>query len=514
MTFVTPQWFWLLVPLGLYLLQSQLRARLVWNRKVLFLLMALMSIVMALSRPAFEKAPVESTQQGKDVIIAVDLSYSMRADDLAPSRLGYAKNLLRELVRRDQNDRFGIIGFTTNAIILSPLCDDDTLLLHLFEGLDEELIMTRGTAIMPVLELTRRMSRSPEPLLLVLSDGGDEADYAKEARYAKDAGLHVNVLMLATRSGATIRTNDGSLLKDEQGNIVITRANPAIEQLSRATGGTLLWEPDAAAVSDLLARQEGSDFEQKKQVVEYRELFYLFIILALLFSLFAMTSLGNRVVRLAVGLFLLFGVHLDAGVLDFYYTSQGKTLYAAERYEEAADAFGALDAVSARYNAAVAFYKAGKYEAALNLFQALRSADRAFKSDVFFNMGNCYIRLQEFAKAREMFRRSLLLHASDEAYENLVSISDAQEQDHMITGRQEGKQRAQEGAEENSRSGKRKEGGSSNMDVSATASAQNADGGKETQSDPRLGFSQSKSRLSSKQYELINQRSVHETKPW
>ena len=83
---------------------------------------------------------------------------------------------------------------TTNAIILSPLCDDDTLLLHLFEGLDEALIMTRGTAVMPLLELARKMSRSPEPLLLLLTDGGDEASYEKEARYAKEAHLHVNVI--------------------------------------------------------------------------------------------------------------------------------------------------------------------------------------------------------------------------------------------------------------------------------------------------------------------------------
>ena len=84
----------------------------------------------------------------------------------------------------------------------------------------------------------------------------------------------------------------------------------------------------------------------------------------------------------------------------------------------------------------------------------------------------------------------------------------------MLTGRQEGKKRAQEGQRESSGEGKRKEGGGANMDVSADALGGGDDGGKKVQGDPRLSFSHAKGKLSSRQYELINQRSVSETKPW
>ena len=73
----------------------------------------------------------------------------------------------------------------------------------------------------------------------------------------------------------------------------------------------------------------------------------------------------------------------------------------------------------------------------------IRSSDPVAKAALYYNMGNCYIRLKEFAKAREMFIKSLSLHYDREADENLAFIARAEEQDHMLTGRQEGKKRAQ-----------------------------------------------------------------------
>ena len=135
------------------------------------------------------------------------------------------------------------------------------------------------------------------------------------------------------------------------------------------------------------------------------------------------------------------------------------------------------------------------------------------KAGLYFNMANCYIRLKEYAKAREMLIKSLSLKYDREADQNLAFIAGAEEQDHMLTGRQEGKKRAQDSQSDSTpESGKRKEGGGSNQQSDADSSK--GAGGKKTEGEERLSFSGGKSRLSSRQYELINQRSVHETKPW
>jgi len=150
--------------------------------------------------------------------------------------------------------------------------------------------------------------------------------------------------------------------------------------------------------------------------------------------------------------------------------------YESGEYLESADRFKGLQSKAGDYNAANAYYKAGEYEKALLLYQNIRSSDPLFKSMLYFNMANSFIRLQEFEKAREHFRFSLILHYDKEAVENLHFIASAEEQDHMLSGRQKGKK---------------------------------------AKSDPRLSFSpKGKSRLSSRQYELINSRSIYETQPW
>jgi Ca-activated chloride channel family protein len=209
-------------------------------------------------------------------------------------------------------------------------------------------------------------------------------------------------------------------------------------------------------------------------------------------------------------------VSADAGMLDYYHLKRAEAAYERGDYEKAAESFSALDGRDARYNAANSYYKAGKYEKALALYGTVRSSDPDFKAALYFNMANCYIRLQEFEKAREQLLNSLTLRYDREADENLRFIAKAEEQDHLITGRQEGKKRAQESeAESSDASKKRKEGGGSNQPSDADAAKGAGGEGKKAKADPRLSFSkEGEERLSSRQYELINQRSINETRPW
>ncbi|MEA2100140.1 MAG: tetratricopeptide repeat protein, partial [Campylobacterota bacterium] len=159
------------------------------------------------------------------------------------------------------------------------------------------------------------------------------------------------------------------------------------------------------------------------------------------------------------------------------------------------------------------YYRDGEYEKALVHYETVKSANSQFKSSVYFNIANSFVRLKEFKKARENYLKSLTLFYSIEADENLRYIKNVSEEKIMKTGQQKSDKKSSMAKKEQSGK-KRKEGGASNMKVSANVSDGAGDIGKKTESDPMLSLDSSKARLSSKQYELINKRGVDEISPW
>lgn len=191
--------------------------------------------------------------------------------------------------------------------------------------------------------------------------------------------------------------------------------------------------------------------------------------------------------------------------------------YDAGDYNRSAELFAVYDNSAAGYNTANALYRAGRYEEALTLYDAVDIRDSLLAAGVWYNRGNTLIRLKEFGKARDAFARSLALHYDESALENMMHILHAESQDHMLTGRQEGKKRAEDQADEREqeRAGKQKTGGGSNQQSTAERNRGAGAQGKKVERELQLEFgNRGKNRLSSKQYELINQRSVHEKNPW
>lgn len=472
MSILYPQYFWLLLLLLPFFIKRDFREfRVVYGYMLTFVF-----IVAALSRIVIEQEPIESKQILSDVIIGVDLSYSMQTNDIEPTRLSFAKEMLKKLVEVEQKSRFGVLGFTTNAIVLSPMTEDKELLLHLFASLDEKLIITKGSSVMSALELFRKMSNSKKATVVLFSDGADELSYESEAIFAKKNNLVVNIFMTASTMGGTMRLEGGELLKDELGDIVVSRENSAIKEISDATGG--VYTKDFDKLLDALAAQKSKDKESKTTIVRNLELFYYFIVLAIITFLLSVTTLK----RFVVAFLLLFGVHLGANQnMEFF-------------------------------NKATEFYRSGEYEKALENYERVKSNDPQTKSIVYYNIANSLVRLQEFKKAREAYIKSLTLFYSKEADENLEFIREVGDKKEMSTGQQQSKDKSALAKKEQS-SQKQKEGGGSNMNVSAAASGGD-DKGKKTESQNQVNLNSGKAKLSSKQYELINKRKVDEKKPW
>ena len=474
MSFLAPEYFWILLLLiPIFIAKNYKEISVVIYGYIL----TFVFIIFALSRPIMEQEPVKSEQVLSDVIVAVDLSHSMSATDIKPTRLEYAKKILKELVKSDSNTRYAVIGFTTNAVVLSPLTQDSELLLHLYDALDKNLIITKGSSIMSALELSAKMSKSKTPSMVILSDGADEFSYDAEAKFAKKRGLVVNIMMLATSMGGTLDSEDGELVKDELGDIVVSRENSSIQTIANATGGHYTKEYDS--LLSALESQKNHDYKTKTMLIQNQEFFYYFVILALITFLITLTTLK----RYVIAFLLLFGITLHAGT-----NNENATI-------------------------AIAHYKSGEYEKALAHFEMLKSSDESYKSLVYYNIGNVYVRLKEFKKAKEAYLKSLTLTYSYEADENMRYIEDAEEQMQMNTG-QEKTDKKSSFASKQKNSAKQKEGGSSNMKVQAPASSGAAEMGQKTESEGMLNLNKGKAKLSSKQYDLINKRGVNEKKPW
>ncbi len=476
-----------------------------------WLLLSISLIILSLARPVIPQKPIEIEHAGKDVILAIDLSYSMRGTDVAPSRLSEAKKILIETVRTHPKDRFGVIGFTTQAIVLSPLTKDTELLEHLFGALDETQIITKGTRVMSALELSRKMSHAKHPLVILLTDGGDEGSYKKEAVFVKENNLRVNIVMLATQNGSMLPTEDGSALKDEKGHIVISTRNDAIDEIAKASDGHVV--SSASELRGVIDDVRQEDYTASSSVSDNKELFYFPLTLALIGFVFAMTKLGDKISKILILGLAFIGISANAGVFDFVYLKVASKEYQHKNYEGSAQWYEQVNSSQADYNRANALYKAGKYSVALALYRNIRSNEPLFKSKIYYNMGNCHIRLGEFENGRNAFLKSLTLHYTKEADENLRFIAQAQEKKTLNARKEKKDQFAQE---ENAPTGEKKaskQGGGSNMQ-SDMKSGGGGDEGKKTEADPRFSASQGKAKLSSRQYELINARSIHETKPW
>jgi Ca-activated chloride channel homolog len=202
--------------------------------------------IIALLGPSFGITSKEIKSIGKDIMIAVDLSKSMDALDIQPSRLSRVKFELNKLISAFPSDRVGLIIFSSEAFVQCPLTYDQSALSLFIETLNTGLTPGGGTDLAAPLKmaLSKLMNDSesgPESkskLILLISDGEDFGEETKSAvAEAKEAGIKVFTLGVGTEAGGKIKDING-FKKDFQGNEVITRLNPsALRKIAEATNG-------------------------------------------------------------------------------------------------------------------------------------------------------------------------------------------------------------------------------------------------------------------------------------
>lgn len=211
-----------------------------WWRTVLFSLgFACFSIGMA--RPLLGAKLVERETRGAEIVICLDVSNSMLAQDYSPDRLSRAKLAISKLVDRLQGDRIGLVIFAGTSFVQLPVTTDYVSAKMFLGSIDTHSVPVQGTAIGDAIRTAAKsFSAQSEKsrAIIVITDGENhEDDAVGAAREAAETGIRVYTIGVGTVDGQPLKI-DGELLKDKNGQIVVSRLDePALKKIAAAGGG-------------------------------------------------------------------------------------------------------------------------------------------------------------------------------------------------------------------------------------------------------------------------------------
>lgn len=277
-------------------------------RYVLFLL-ALTFIILAAARPMWGTRVNEVARRGVDVIIAMDTSLSMDAEDIKPSRLRKAKLEMTGLVDRLRGDRVGLVAFAGSAFVQCPLTLDHSAAKMFLDIMDTGLIPRPGTALSRAISTSVEAFRSRErkyKVLVLLTDGEDhEGDPVAAAQAAAEEGVVIHTVGIGSPAGEPIpmrdeRGNITGYKKDRQGEVVTSRLDEeALRAVASTTGGLYVRATQGEVELDSLVAEisgmEKRELQSKLHAgLEERFQYPLALALLLLVSWLGIPDLGHR----------------------------------------------------------------------------------------------------------------------------------------------------------------------------------------------------------------------------
>ncbi len=251
-------------------------------------------IIVMIARPQFGTKVSHEKRTGIETIICMDISNSMLAEDVTPSRLSRAKMMVENLVDNFTNDKIGLIVFAGDAFVQLPITSDYVSAKMFLSTIDPSMIATQGTDIAAAISMASHSFTQQEGVgkaIIVITDGEDHEGGALEAaREAKDRDMRVYVLGVGSTEGAPIPMGNGDYLKDNTGQTVMTGLNEEMcRQVAEAGGGAYIHVENNSRAQELLDNELDklskkeiestvySDFDEQFQAVGILALLLLII---------------------------------------------------------------------------------------------------------------------------------------------------------------------------------------------------------------------------------------------
>lgn len=266
--------------------------------KVFLRSLAFALIMVALLGPSFGAAKREVQSVGKDIMICVDLSKSMDAFDITPTRLEKVKYEMKRIVAAFNSDRLGIIIFSSEAFMQSPLTYDQNALNLFIEAMSTSLVPSAGTDFGPPLRMAMekleqdesRISQTKSKIIVLISDGEDFGDETNDiAREIESKGLKLFTLGVGTETGGSIRSGSG-YRTDREGNVIVSKLNTqSLQSLADRTGGQYFEindnRNDVARLINTINGIEGELMDARLVDVSANKYFYFLLIAVILLAL-------------------------------------------------------------------------------------------------------------------------------------------------------------------------------------------------------------------------------------
>jgi Ca-activated chloride channel family protein len=265
-------------------------------RFILFLI-AIVFIIFGLVNPQIGSKLEEIKREGSDLMICLDVSNSMKAEDFRPNRLEKAKQAIEKLIDKLNNDRIGIIIFAGEAYVQLPITTDYAAAKLFLENIDCDAVPVQGTVISSAIELAEKSFGTEEGknrAIVIISDGESHDDDAiAAARAAAEKGTVVHTIGIGSPEGVPIPVYKNKIpagfKKDKDGSTVVTKLNEgAMEEIASAGNGVYVratqGEIGLLALQERINKMDKKTFDSK-MYTDYEDRFQIFIAVSLLLLL-------------------------------------------------------------------------------------------------------------------------------------------------------------------------------------------------------------------------------------
>ena len=268
------------------------------------MLLSMVLLIVALARPQIDNGEVKVKSSFINVIVGIDISKSMFANDVYPTRFAFAQQKFLNALDYFKNTKVALMGFSSQTFLISPLTQDFNSLRFLTKNMKPEYLSLAGTDILATLSSANEMfGEEKKKIVLLFTDGGDQTSFEEEIAYAKAHNITVYIYNIGTTKGGVIKEESG-VLKDSKGDIVVVKRTDNIKSLALQTGGaylnySLAKEDIGRLVATIQAEFEAKE-EQSSTIKDRKELFYyplmgaIFLLFLALFSLNIATKRNQK----------------------------------------------------------------------------------------------------------------------------------------------------------------------------------------------------------------------------
>ncbi len=426
--------------------------------KFLLVLLALTTGIFALANLRSPKGMEKVSRNGIDVMIALDVSKSMLAQDIKPNRLERAKQAMSKLIDRLSNDRIGIVVFAGRAYLQMPLTGDHGAAKMYLSSASTDIVPTQGTVISDALKMCNASFNSKEKkykAVILISDGEDHDEGAlKIAEQMAGEGIVINTVGIGSPQGATIideLTNQEKT--DAAGNTVITKLNEdeLMKIAEKGKGNYQLFSGADELVSKLDAQLAGMDQRTvtEDSLINYKYFFQYFLLLTLILLVAEMFVSERKKINPAsikvaankglAGLLLiafLLTPSMSKAQNENTLIKKGNDAYEKKDYNNAITQYQQAIAkkpasATAKYNLGNALYKNSKADEAVQAYDdaAANAVSKTDKSKAYYNKGVVLQNNKKIPECIEAYKNALKLNPQDEdARQNLQKALQQQKQ--------------------------------------------------------------------------------------